>query len=213
MIGHERAIRGDTVDPDSIDSHILEIPPMLQPWEPIYPVAVYREDGVDFPEGDRVPLEWMDLPGAGTGVEDDGPAEALLALVRPWWDESSGHADAIQVEGDAPAAIRAIGPHRARLADVTLGQALSAMAWTGSSGGAFGSRRGTPIGRSLAWWVLAALLGYDEMPDDPSDLEEAGELRWVLWDPGDAVGGWALNLAVEDPQDGVAWAISAVDMA
>ena len=127
--------------------------------------------------------------------------------------ESSGHADVVQVEGDALAAIRAIGPRRARVADVTLGEALAAMAWTGSSGGAYGSRRGTPIGRSLAWWVLATLLGYDEMPDDPSDLEEAAELRWVVWDPGDAVGGWALHLAIEDPQDGVAWAISAVDMA
>ncbi len=213
MIGHERAIRGDTVDPDSIDSHIVEIPPVLQPWEPIYPVAVYRADGVDFPEGDRVPLEWVDLPEAGRQVDDEGPADALLALVRPWWDESSGHADAVQVEGDALAAIRTIGPHRARITDVTLGEALAAMAWTGSSGGAYGSRRGTPVGRSLAWWVLATLLGYDEMPDDPSDLEEAAELRWVLWDPGDAVGGWALHLAVEDPQDGVAWAISAVDMA
>ena len=213
MIAHERAIRGDSVDPDSIDSNIFEIPPVLQPWEPIYPVAVYREDGVDFPEGDRVPLDWVDLPQAGTQIDDEGPGEALLALVRPWWDESSGHADAVQVEGDALAAIRTIGPHRARVADVTLGEALAAMAWTGSSGGAYGSRRGTPIGRAMAWWVLATLLGYDEMPDDPGDLEEAAELRWVLWDPGDAVGGWALNLAIEDPQDGVAWAISAVDMA
>src|SRR5665811_1243101 len=61
--------------------------------------------------------------------------------------------------------------------------------------------------------VLAALLGFDEFPDDCAELEEATELRWVLWDPGDAVGGWALHLAVEDPDDGIAWAISAVDMA
>jgi len=87
------------------------------------------------------------------------------------------------------------------------------MVWTGASGGAFGSRRGTPVGRTLTWLVLTAALGYDEIPHDPSVLEEASELRWVLWSPGDAVGGWALHLAVEDPQDGVAWAISAVDMA
>jgi len=213
MIAHERAVRGDTVDPDSIDPHILEIPPALQPWEPTYPTAVYRSDGADFPEGERTTPSWVDLPDPGEAIADEGPGEALMTLVRPWWDESSGHADVIQVRGDAFSAIRALGPRRARVADVDMKEALSAMVWTGASGGAFGSRRGTPIGRTLAWWVLAALLGFDEFPDDCAELEEATELRWVLWDPGDAVGGWALHLAVEDPDDGVAWAISAVDMA
>jgi hypothetical protein len=213
LIGHERSIRGDQVDPDSIDGRILEVSPIVESWEPDYPGAVYRADGADFPEGDRSPLVWADLPDEFEIVDDEGAAEALLALVRPWWDESSGHADVIQVEGDALGAIRALGPRRARVADVSLAEALSAMVWTGASGGAFGSRRGTPVGRMLAWWVLAALLGYDEIPDDPSALEEASELRWLLWDPGDAIGGWALHLAVEDPQNGLAWAISAVDMA
>ncbi|MEN8233331.1 MAG: hypothetical protein ABFR89_00225 [Actinomycetota bacterium] len=213
LIAHERAIRGDVVDPTSIDEHILEISPQQQPWEPRYPVAVYREDGADFPEGERTPLVWADLPDQAERLNDDGPGEALLALVRPWWDESSGHADAVYVEGGVHEAIRAIGPHRARVADVTLQEALSAMVWTGASGGAYGSRRGTPVGRSLAWWVLAELLGHEELPEDPGVLVEAMELRWVLWDPGDSVGGWALHLAVEDPVDGVAWAVSAVDMA
>jgi hypothetical protein len=212
LIGHERSINGDEVDPDSIDRHILEIPPTIEPWEPAYPRAVYRADGADFPEGDRSPLAWVDLADTSEVVDDDGAGDALMALVRPWWDESSGHADVIHVEGDALGAIRALGPHRARVADVSLREALSAMAWTGASGGAYGSRRGTPVGRMLAWWVLASLLGYDEMPDEPSALAEASELRWVLWDPGDAVGGWALHLAVEDPHDQLAWAVSAVDM-
>lgn len=213
LIGHERSIRGDDVADTSIDDHILEVPVGLQAWEPSYPTAVYRSDGADFPEGDRSRLEWTDLPEYAEAVDDEGVGEALLALVRPWWDESSGHADVVQVDGDALAAIRALGPHRVRLAAVNLSEALSAMVWTGASGGAFGSRRGTPVGRSLAWWVLASTLGYDEIPDDPALLAEAAELRWFLWDPGDATGGWALHLAVEDPTDGVAWAVSAVDMA
>ncbi len=213
LMAHERAIRGDDVSETAIDEHILEVPKDLQAWEPAYPAAVYRSDGADFPEGERTPLEWVDLPATADSTDDEGVGEALLALVRPWWDESSGHADVVQVDGDARAAIRALGPHRVRLVEVSLAEALSAMVWTGASGGAFGSRRGTPVGRSLAWWVLASSLGYDELPTEPALLAEAAELRWFLWDPGDATGGWALHLAVEDPEDGVAWAVSAVDIA
>lgn len=213
LIAHERSIRGDDLADAAIDDQILEVPVSLQSWEPPYPTAVYRSDGADFPEGERSPLTWTDLPPSATSVDDEGVGEALMALVRPWWDESSGHADVVQVDGDARAAIRALGPHRVRLAGVGLAEALSAMVWTGASGGAFGNRRGTPVGRSLAWLVLASALGYSEVPDDPALLAEAAELQWFLWDPGDATGGWALHLAVEDPTDGVAWAVSAVDMA
>ncbi|MCH8899668.1 MAG: hypothetical protein IH942_04120, partial [Acidobacteria bacterium] len=88
----------------------------------------------------------------------------------------------------------------------------AAMVWAAASGGAHGSRRGTPRGRALAWWVVAQLLGYDELPEDDDALVEAEELNWYLWDPGEQVGGWSLHLAVEDPEDEVSWALSAVDM-
>ena len=86
------------------------------------------------------------------------------------------------------------------------------MAWAGASGGAFGRRRGTPVGRAGAWWVLAELLGYEELPANPDDLEEAADLEWYRWDPGDRVGGWSFHMAVADPDDGLAWVVSAVDM-
>ncbi len=145
-------------------------------------------------------------------LDDDAVVDALLDLVKPWWDESGGHADAVCVAGDVPAAIRALGPHRARIAKVPLAEALVAMVWAAASGGAYGSRRGTPRGRALAWWVVTQLLGYDELPEDDDALGEAEELNWYLWDPGDQVGGWSLHLAVEDPEEGVSWALSAVDM-
>jgi hypothetical protein len=212
LVAHERVIRGDAVDPSTIDPRIVEAPPELQAWEPPYTVAVYRDDGVDFPEGDRSPLAWVDLPEPGARLADDPAVDALYALVQPWWDESSGHADAAHVAGPAEGAIRSLGPHRARVAEISFAEALSIMVWAGAAGGAYGNRRGTPVGRSLAWTALAALLGYDELPEDTSVLGEGSELRWLLWDPGDAVGGWAFHLAVEDPVDAVAWAVSAVDM-
>ena len=175
-------------------------------------MAVYRSDGVDFPEGERTPLAWEDLGRAGDQLAEDTGVDALLELVKPWWDESSGHADAVHVSGDARSAIRTMGLHRARIAEVSPQEAMVAMVWAASSGGAYASRRGTPRARALAWWAVAQLLGCDELPEDPDALSEFDELNWYLWDPGDQVGGWSLYLAVEDPKDEVAWAISAVDM-
>jgi hypothetical protein len=212
MVAHDRSLRGDDVAPDAVDWEILELPMEVQAWEPAYTGAVYRSDGVDFPEGDRTALEWEDLPEPGKQLDEDAGVDALLELISPWWDESSGHADAVHVAGDARSAIRVLGPSRARIAEVSYQEALAAMVYAGASGGAYGSRRGTPRGRALAWWAVGQLLGYEDPPEDPDALAEGEDLNWYLWDPGDQVGGWSLHLAVEDPEDGVAWALSAVDM-
>ncbi len=146
-------------------------------------------------------------------VDDRDACDALLDVVRPWLDESSGRGEAVAVAGTAEAAIRALGPHRVRASEVPLTTAMAMMAFAGASGGAYGRRRGTPAGRAAAWWAVATLLGMeDDWPVD-SDLlgDEAAGLRWLVWDPGDRIGGWALHLAVEDPEDALAWAVSAVD--
>jgi hypothetical protein len=118
----------------------------------------------------------------------------------------------VTVDGSIEEGIRALGPHRVRATDVDLSTALEAMVWAGASGGAHGRRRGTPRGRAAAWWVILEILGYDDVPDDLEQLgQEAAELRWVLWDPGDRVGGWNLHIGIEDPTDGIAWVLSAVD--
>jgi hypothetical protein len=70
-------------------------------------------------------------------------------------------------------------------------------------------------GRFGAWWALAAVAGLlDDWPVPPDELGEAGaELRWYLWDAGEPVTGWGLRLAVEDPAEGLAWAVVAQDAA
>ena len=215
MIAHERSIRGEAVDETSIDGRVLEIPAAIQPWEPAYPVAEYQSDRATFPDDIfDLPMEWIELPDTVDRDDDDRVCNALLNLVGPWWEDSLGHAEVVTVEGTIEEAIRALGPHRVRETDVGLATALEAMTWAGASGGAHGRRRGTPTGRALAWWVVLEVLGYDEVPDDLEELgREAAELRWVLWDPGDRVGGWNLHLGIEDPTDGLAWVLSAVDAA
>ena len=210
---HERSIRGEDVGGAAIDPRILEVPVELAPWEVGYPVAAYRGDRADFPERDLPDLAWVDLPAAApSGAQDEG-VEGLLELVKPWTDDSSGRGEGITVNGSALEAIRALGPRRVRAAEVTLADALGAMVWTGASGGAYGRRRGTPAGRAATWWAIASLLGVeDDWPPDPVMLgDEAAALRWWIWDPGDRVGGWNFHLAVEDAEDHLAWAVSAVD--
>lgn len=211
LVAHERVLRGDTVAAGEIDVHVLEVPIALQPWEPRYSVAAYRSDRADFPEAERPDLDWAELGDRLEELPGDDALEALTALTQPWTEQSNGRSVAVAVEGDVYGAIRTLGPHRVRAAEIDLATALEVMAWTGASGGAYGRRRGSPVGRMLAWWALAALLGYDDI-DDPAALGEDGAvLHWVLWDPGDQIGGWGFHLAVADPEDGLAWAVSCAD--
>ena len=212
LVAAERILRGDEVD-EPIDTQVLEIPLRPQSWEPAYPVAQYRADGVAVPEEDAVEMDWVELPSPTGRLEEDTGAEGLRAVVAHWAEESTGRIEVATVEGGSLEAIRMLGPHSVRAASVDLDRALGLMAWAGASGGAQGRRRGTPVGRAAAWWALASLLGLeDEWPPEPQRLgEEAGALRWTEWDPGERVGGWSFCLAVEDSLDGLAWAISAVD--
>ncbi len=215
LIAHERMIRGDEVADDTIDRSVVDAALQLADWEPEYPVAIYKSDRAEFPESDvlRAP-RWVDLPETVPQVSHEtAPLTALLDLVEPWLESSNGRGEGAVVAGSELEAIRAMGPRRARIQAVSLTQALASMTWTGASGGAYGRRRGTPVGRALAHWAVATLVGLDD--DWPIALDELGEagseLSWFLWDPGEQIGGWGFHVAVSDPADGLAWAVSAVD--
>ena len=97
---------------------------------------------------------------------------------------------------------------------VSVADAVALLAWAAASGGARGRRRGAATGRFEAWWVLATLTAQDDdWPVDPGAA--AADLRWWMWEPGAHAGdvepGWVCRLAVEDPLDGLAWALNATD--
>ena len=211
LAAHERAIRGDDVPDREADPRVVDLPLQRMPWEPEYDVAVYRSDGLAVPDAASPAMAWLELPDSFSAEDDPEAVDALFQLVRPWVEESDGRWSAAVVAGNAAAAIRAVGPKRVRLVQIPPSEALRFMAWTGASGGAFGRRRGTPVGRHDAWWAASVLAGMD-WPVDPNALGRAiDELQWYRWDPGDATGGWHFHLAVEDPDHDLAWAVSAVD--
>jgi len=216
IAAQERVVRGeDLTSDDRVDRQVVELPLVLQPWEPTYPVAEYKATEVDFGDPPAVD-QWEDFEAHPASIVDDAEARrALVDLAAAWVTESNGRAESVAVDGDAAAAVAALGARHGRIAGVDLAGALAAMAWTAASGGAHGRRRGMAAGRFSTWWALAALTGLlDDWPVPTEQLHAATEsLRWYRWEAGEPDTGWSLRLAVEDTKRGRAWAVSAVDAA
>jgi len=212
-VAQERVVRGEDLRDANVDAEVLELPLVLQTWEGPYALAAYKDDRATFDPPPSPPVMAAALPPVGTTIDGDDGTRALTELVGHWTRSSDGRVDALCVPGDHLAAIAALGVPRARVGEVDAGAALAWMAWGAASGGAHGRRRGTAAGRFGAWWTAAALAGLD-WPPDPDELGTvASELRWFWWDPNEPATGWQLHLAVWDPADDVAWALSAVDQA
>jgi hypothetical protein len=187
-----------------------ELPLRLQAWEPSYPLAEYKADRVEAPSPPAPAMVPRRVQRAASFDHPEGVL-GLLALVTPWVDQSNGKAQAVVVDGDAGSAIAALGPREVLMAEIDAATAFSHMAWAAASGGAHGRRRGAAAGRYSAWWAAAAVaaLGW---PPDPDELGgEVNRLRWCHWSDLAPPTGWTLHLAVEDPTEELAWAISAVD--
>lgn len=212
LVAHERVLRGETVDPMGLVD-VFEIPFALQPWEPAYSLAEYADAGLDAPSPERPAASAVDLGEHSAVIDDDAVDLAVRQLVEPWTTSSNGRAEIVAVEGDVLGAIAALGLRRAKVVEISAADALGWLAWAGASGGAMARRRGAAAGRFGAWWTAAVLTGLDDdWPVDPDELGEAvGDLRWWWWHADEPVAGWELHLAVEDPADGLAWAINARD--
>ncbi len=233
MFLHERVVRGEDLTGVPLPGpDVLELPPVLQPWEPRYALATYRSDHGEFPAPATPRLEPMAPPPgpiaaadaqararvhAGAGAGAGGPA--LAALVETWRRESEATVAVSAVAGPGDgvtpliaSAVGALEPPDPHGAPIGGADAMALMAWAAASGGVHGRRRGAAVGRLDAWMVAAALGDVDGWPLDPAAVGAAvARLRWSVWDPGGTGTRWSLHLAVEDPDRARAWAISARD--
>lgn len=216
FVAHERAIRGETIDPSSLDElpPVLDIPAALQPWEPTYTVATYGDGGVEHqaPDLGGEPID-MEVEATADIVDDESTELALRQLVETWTTTSTGRAESVCVEGRATDAIAALGLRAVRIAEIPADAAIAALAWAGASGGAHGRRRGTAMGRFSAWWLLGAIGDlHDDWPPTVDEVQTLlDELAWYRWDAHEPDGGWRLQLAVENTTEGVARAFNARD--
>lgn len=214
LAAHERVLRGEDLT-GRLEAlpEVFDLPPVLQPWEPVYALATYHPEKVELPAPDRpepLPTRFGD---PGVRVDDPVVTTALADVARTWATESNGRVEVVAVEGDAHSAVAALGPSSGRAVEITPAEAMAHLAWAGASGGAHGRRRGSATGRARAWWALTTLTGLDQEPDlHPDDLGQAAtELTWLWWDTHEPDTGWQLRLAVDDPTHGLAWALTATD--
>ncbi|HEX5631398.1 MAG TPA: hypothetical protein VFY15_07045 [Acidimicrobiia bacterium] len=212
LVAHERVLRGEDLRADaSIDPDVVEVPLVVAPWEPQYPLATYRASQAEFPSPPPPAMGPWKLPSGGAARGETAAVEALLALALPWQEQSNGRVEAIEVEGDALAAVAALEPGDVIGAAITAAEAMAWMAWTGASGGAYARRRGSPLGRFAAWWVVAMVCDLDWPVDGGEIGAAAGRLEWHRWEPVGATHGWSASLAVADASKGLGWALYAVD--
>ncbi len=218
---HERVARGDDLRGDErIPAGGPELPLVRSGWEPAYHAPEYSLEGlteVTWPvvSGSPLPARESGVTAAQVSNAELEPSrQALLDVTQAWRRDSNGHARAVAVEGDIVDALGALDVATPLLEQISLSDALDRIAAAAASGGAHGRRSGLARGRFEAWWVAATLVALeDPWPPDPDELGEAlGELRWWSWRPSDRPDvGWTLRLAIEDPLDGVAWALDATD--
>lgn len=203
----ERVVRGD----DDV-AEIDDLPPSLMAWE-AYLLPTYKADKVETPSPAPPEVDEVELPESFEKITDPQSEGALYDLVEPWVTQSNGRADMTTVQGTSLTAIRALGLTRARVGTLTAEEAIRWLGWAAASGGAHGHRRGAAAGRFGVWWLIATLCDVT-WPPDPEELSRCVEsLRYHWFDDGSPGTGWALRLAMEDPRNRIAWAISAVDTA
>jgi hypothetical protein len=227
-VAQECVVRGEKLGGDDrAHPEVLELPVELLSFEPTYCLAKYLKHSVEIAEPWE-PKDSMSPVSPRPSEELDEPelTEALLELVTPWITESNGAARAVVVEDDAVAAASTLAVDEFRIGRLTTEEALQRMAWAASSGGAHGRRRGAALGRFTALYTGALITDLSWPPDFDDLADTLDELNFFRWDEdevprgakrADKAGaatseGWVLRMAVEDPEQGWAAAISASDL-
>jgi hypothetical protein len=209
FVAHECALRGEAIDGELFD--VLDIPVEITPWEPQYPLALYRDNDAVF-DSPEPPSTQACATAVGTPRTVRATVgEAVAQLVAPWTESSNGRLRIVEVDGDAPCALGALGIAEAALGSLTGAEAMAWLAWAGASGGAHGRRRGGAIGRFNAWWTVAAFADCPWPPTGDAMRDAVESLQWFWWDGVASPTGWRLHVVAYDPRRTVAWALDAHD--
>jgi hypothetical protein len=192
VVAQERVLRGEDLrdDEQALEAVLgsgVEVPLVLQAFEPDYALPEYRADtridgGFLLPDDgwERVPRSEGDgpTPDARVDARIDARASATARVlhdaVEPWLSGSDGVVELVTVRGGADDAARALGAALERTQGdgalerraIGAAQLLGLVAFAAASGGVHGRRRGAAAGRATAWWLARTATGLDRRPAD-----------------------------------------------
>lgn len=213
MVAAERVVRGEDLSDDPrAHPQVLELPLKLLDVEPAYRVATFHRDHVEVQEPSHFGPWETSTPSPGEIVGDEELEEALLDLVRPWFEESTGTAEVRVIDGDLRQAIGSLGSHEVAAAEIGFSQALELMAWAAAGGGVFGRRRGAAYGRFAGWWAVCQMCDLPWPPQAEEFSDRGSKLEWLAFDrTGDEPSGWRFGVACCSQEEGWACALYARD--
>jgi hypothetical protein len=233
VLARERVARGEDLRHAGFRIRDSDPPMYLEPWEP----ATYADPGENMwasglvpridplpPAGDATwattlwatPLWATPLWATPLGATDPDPVAVALTSIAKSGDQVS----CVRVTGTALEAIEALGYDWAYAFELSVADMLAEIAY-----GAWHSIRQVELidmGRRFAWRVLSTVASAFTFPagmEHSERLRLAGErVRWISFDSWeeDEDGGDASwedvrrCLAIEDPVQGLAWAMTAV---
>ena len=220
FVAHERALRGEAIEPATTAA----LPDVLE-----LPVRA-RGVGAGLRAGRPTPTTAASSrrptpPGPLADVDAAGRRRRPRSTTTPSSSpcaSSSRRGRRRRTGGPTSSPSRVTRPGRVRALGVAPGPLGAADAGRGRRLAGLGGRqrrRPRPAARCgrrpLRRAVAASPRSPTRSTTGRSPLDElgelAGELRWWWWDAHEPATGWQLQLAVEDPAEGLAWAISARD--
>ncbi|MFJ8582368.1 hypothetical protein [Micromonospora sp. NPDC093277] len=225
LVAHTRVLHGeDLCDAIDLDAQLLGAPLCLQAWE-----AANWRSTLDISEYDRTGSSGCTIWAFPNHLAEPIPLPTTTVRSAqhdavPLLDGLSSATKAYAFHGTAWEAASMVATDQARMprgqqrqgrwgregSQVRFADTYSSLVHLATGGGAYARRTGQAIGRTALWKALAAMAETTPTADPHSVTAFVERLLCVAWqEPDDEI--WYLHLAMEDPEQGIAWVLTGND--
>ncbi|GGO18502.1 DUF6183 family protein [Micromonospora parathelypteridis] len=225
LVAHTRVLHGEDLRAATdLDPQLLGAPLCLERWE-----GANWHSTLDISDYDRTGSVGCTNWAWPSHLADPMPLPTTTARSAqhdavPFLDELSPATQAYAFHGTAWEAASMVATDQARMprgqrwqglrgregSPVPFADVYSSLVHLATGDGPYARRTGQALGRTALWRALAAMAGVTPAADPHSVTALVERLHCVTWqEPDDEI--WYLHLAMEDPEQGIAWVLTGND--